>query len=192
MLIWKYDGELRKTSAPFGPDASKANDPNGDITINGNFSTSDPDGYTGTTANTNCSMSYLRLEGTGLNTLVATTSVKLRHDVNTTELLHGRVVVNSTTSASVRFGTVNGTGAPPVYPSLGQYDLEINGTIVLDKAVTLVGNLLDDKTFRLHATGAQLSVFFNGITELLLSPYWRTLQPYPDTDGVRRGSANIQ
>ena len=189
IVIWKYDGEYALSGGPpNGPSIVELTDTEDDIAIAGNFSTTDPERYTNTA---NGTMSYLRLEGTDLNLLANLTSVKLRHDVNTTEVLDGRVILKYTTNAIVRFNQINGFGIPPVYPSLGQYDLEINGTIVIDKAVTLVENLLDDKTFRIHASGGQLPVAFNGINELLLSPYWLTVQGAgPDTDGVRRGSVN--
>ena len=184
LLVWKYDNEYRLTSgANLGPNIVEASDPNGDIAIAGNFSTANPEGI-GIGAPV-----YLQLEGTDLGLLNNTTSVKLRHDVNTTELIDGRVIVKYTTNATVRFLLETGVGSPQVFPSLGQYDLEINGAVVIDKAVTLVENLLDDKTFRVHSSGSPLAVFWNS-GEVMVSPYWRTLVPYPDTDGLRIGNVN--
>ncbi len=182
LLVWKYDEEWRLTSGPpNGPNLIEAADPGGDFSVS-NF----------TTNNTDTAPVYVQLQGSNLTSLVDATSVKLRHDVQTSEVYDGLVVDKDENAATVRFNSLAaGSGSPPTFPTLGEYDLEVNGGIVLDKAVTLVANLLDDQTFRLHATGFQLNLQWNsGGAEL--SPYWRRTNSYPDTDGVKKGNVNRQ
>ncbi len=180
MLVWKYDNEWRDGAN--GPSVSEAADPGGDITVASNFATT----------NTDTAPVYIQLRGTDLDLLNSSSSVKLRHDVNTTDVYNGTIVVKYATNATAWFKLANGTGSPATtFPTLGEYDLEIDGSVVIDKAVTLVSNLLDDQTFRLHATGFELGLYWNlGPAEL--SPYWQRTEKYPNTDGIKKGLTNPQ
>lgn len=176
LLVWKYDDEYRLTSGPpFGPVASEAADPANDISISGNFSTNNND---------NCPI-YLQLQGTDLTLLDNLTSVKLRHDVQTGEVYDARLNVKHANAATAQIQLAAGSGSPPVFPSLGDYDLEINGIIVIDKAVRLVENLVDDQSFRVHASGGSFTLNWV-VDNILISPYWRGTSPYTDT--ARKGA----
>jgi len=172
-IVWKYDNEWRLTAGG-GLSLTEAADPGNDISVS-DFSTT----------NTDTSPVYLQLVGTDLDLLNNTTSVKLRHDANTTEVYSGVLNYKYTTNAAAYFRLQSGTGSPPTHASLGQYDLEINGSIVIDKAVTLVKNLLDDQQFRTHGTGSEFPIYWN--MDGLLGPYWQRTKPYPNPDGVKQG-----
>lgn len=176
MLVWKYDNEWRLTPSG-GLNIAEAADPGGDMSI-ANFSTNNNDVFP----------VFLWLEGTGLDSLNNTTSVKLRHDVNTNEVYNATLTAKYYNTATAKIPLSTGIGSPPVFPSLGDYDLEVNGVIVLDKAVTLVQNLLDDQSFRLHSSGGAAIWAAHNSWDYMLSPYWRRTMPYPTTDGLRKGS----
>lgn len=177
MLVWKYDNEWM-ISAGVGLNLVEAADPGSDSSV-ANFSTTNPE----------TSAIFLWLQGTGLATLT-NASVKLRHDVFTSEVYSATLPSKFENTVTAKFGTLAtkiGTATPPVFPSLGDYDLEINGTVVIDKAVKLVQNLLDDQTFRLHASAsAGIYAAHNTWDYIFLSPYWRHTKPFPTPDGIKK------
>jgi len=185
VLVWKYDNEFR-AGAGGTMTVTEAYDPSpapNDITINSDFSTNYAVVYA----------TYFQLRGTGLTALTAS-SVKLRHDVNTSEV-YGTIAttgfpVKFDQAATVKIALSTGVGTPPVFPSLGDYDLEINGVVVIDKAVKLVENLLDDPSVRHTASTADSYVNHN-FRDQLIGPYWLKTQSSTNTaeaDGTRSGS----
>ncbi len=183
VTVWKWKNEWGLGTT--GPRVAESGDTSGVVTVtsSGRFSTLNQD--TGAV--------YLQLKGTGLTGLSDTNSVKLRHQVNTSELYSGRVIqIKNANSASISFNTLNvGSGTPPtIFPSLGDYELEIDGTPT-GHIVTLVENLLDDPTFRVHATGAGLATFWFS-TDNYPGAHWMA-DPYTDMLEYRdNGSQNRQ
>jgi hypothetical protein len=185
-MVWKYDNEWGLSGGPpHGVSAMESGDTSNVISFPGHlsfpyFPTTNPD--TGPV--------FLQLRGTGLNALVLSSSVKLRHQVNTSELYDGIVTVRHDNVASVSFRTLNaGNGSPPTFPSVGVYDLEINGSPT-GLTVTLVENLLDDPTARVHASGSSVAFQWFGV-DLLPGPHWMS-NPYPDSDIRDNGSVQRQ
>ncbi|GMU22001.1 MAG: hypothetical protein AMXMBFR13_20890 [Phycisphaerae bacterium] len=182
-FVWKYKNEWRLTAGG-GLSLTKVagSDPAADFSAS-NFSTNNP-----TTLE-----AFLQLRGTGLGALT-NSSVKLRHDVNTNEVFPpaGAVLTaKSDNAATAKIALSTGVGSPPVFPSLGDYDLEVNGVIVIDKAVKLVENLVDDPSFHQGPSGGSIGLNHNAY-DFDLGPHWRTSKLEPAPDGLRKGSLRKQ
>ncbi len=198
LLIWKFENEWG-LSGPSTPPTGLIVTETGDSTAVTNIADA-PSNFRNFLSNSfDTARYYLQLQGTGLTTLNNGGAVKLRHDVFTSEVYNGAIRVKDANAATVAFSAFQtGTGSPPTFPSVGEYDLlvdtnnPVDGTfeIVIDKAVTVVDNLLDDATFRVHATGTSINYNWN-FENGLLGVHWLAL-PYPDTDGIEKGSVNQQ
>ncbi len=180
-FVWKYEDEWRLTAGG-GLSLTEVADPGGDFSAS-NFSTTNQ-----VTLGT-----FLQLRGTGLTALNNTTSVKLRHDVLTGELYSATLTVKQAEAATamVPLSTGIGTASPPVFPSLGDYDLEINGSVVIDKAVKLVENIIDDPSFHQGPSGGSIALNWNA-EDFDLGPFWLKSKLAPSPDGLRKGSVRKQ